>query len=350
MLAPVTHILPVTHIQRTRRLPTDGRVLVRTNQKVNATDVVAEAHQEGKHILINVRRALGLASTKETDSLIERKVGEKIQKGDVIARTGRAMPKVVRAPENGEIVAINNGQVLLEVESKLFQLRAGFSGNIVDLLPDRGVIIEAHGALVQGIWGNNQIDQGLMVVLAQTAGEALTRNRLDVSLRGAVILGGYCTDAEALKMANELPLRGLILGGMAAGLIPLANKLVFPLIVVDGFGPTSMNAAAFKLLSTNEKRETCLNAAPWNISSGERPEVIIPLPVEGNLPKETDEFKPEQVVRIQGAPYTGQIATLVRVRPWLTALPNGLRVPAGDVRLESTEVVSVPLANLDVLE
>ena len=350
MLAPVTHILPVTHIQRTRRLPTNGRVLVRTNQKVNAADVVAEAHQEGKHILINVRRALGLASTKETDSLIERKVGEKIQKGDVIARMGRAMPKVVRSPENGQIVAINNGQVLLEVESKLFQLRAGFSGNIVDLLPDRGVIIEAHGALVQGIWGNNQVDQGLLLVLAQSASEALTRDRLDVSLRGAVLLGGYCTDAEALKTANELPLRGLILGGMSAGLIPLANKLVFPLIVVDGFGPTPMNTAAFKLLSTNEKRETCLNAAPWDLSSGERPEVIIPLPVEGNLPKETDEFKPDQVVRIQGAPYTGQIATLVRMRPWLTALPNGLRVPAADVRLESNEVVSVPLANLDVLE
>ncbi len=126
MLAPVTHFLAVTHIQRTRRLPTDGRVLVRTNQKVNATDVVAEAHQEGKHILVNVRRALGLASTKETDSLIERKVGEKIQKGDVIARTGRVMPKVVRAPEDGEIVAINNGQVLLEVESKLFQLESRF--------------------------------------------------------------------------------------------------------------------------------------------------------------------------------------------------------------------------------
>jgi hypothetical protein len=230
------------------------------------------------------------------------------------------------------------------------QLRAGFNGNIVDLLPDRGVVIEAHGALVQGIWGNNRIDQGLMLVVAQTAGEALTRDRLDVSMRGAVILGGYCTDADALKMANELPLRGLILGGMAAGLIPQANKLVFPLIVLDGFGAVPMNSAAFKLLSTNEKRETCLNAAPWNLSGGERPEVVIPLAVEGNLPKESDEFKPEQVVRIQGAPYTGQIAMLVRVRPWLTALPNGLRVPAADVRLESTEVVSVPLANLDVLE
>jgi hypothetical protein len=350
MLAPVTHILPVTHIQRSRRLPIDGRVLVRTNQKVKATDIVAEAHQEGKHILVNVRRALGQESNKETDSLIERKVGEKIQKGDVIARTGRVMPKVVRAPEDGVIVAINNGQVLLEVESKLVQLRAGFNGNIVDLLPDRGVVIEAHGALVQGIWGNNRIDQGLMLVVAQTAGEALTRDRLDVSMRGAVILGGYCTDADALKMANELPLRGLILGGMAAGLIPQANKLVFPLIVLDGFGAVPMNSAAFKLLSTNEKRETCLNAAPWNLSGGERPEVVIPLAVEGNLPKESDEFKPEQVVRIQGAPYTGQIATLVRVRPWLTALPNGLRVPAADVRLESTEVVSVPLANLDVLE
>ncbi len=170
------------------------------------------------------------------------------------------------------------------------------------MLPDRGVIIEAHGALVQGIWGNNQIDQGLLLVLAQSAGEALTRDRLDVSMRGAVILGGYCTDPEALKMANDLPLRGLILGGMSAGLIPLANKLVFPLIVLDGFGPAPMNNAAFKLLSTNDKTGNLFERPPWNLSDGERPEVIIPLPVEGNLPKETDEYKPEQVVRIQGAP------------------------------------------------
>jgi hypothetical protein len=350
MLAPVTHILPVTHIQRTLRLPTNGRVLVRTNQKVNATDIIAEAHQEGRHILVNVRRALGLASTKETESLIDRKVGEKVQKGDVIAKIGRFLPKVVRAPEDGEIVAINNGQVLLEVEARLFQLKAGFSGSVAEVLPDRGAIIEAHGTLIQGIWGNNQIDQGLMLALAQTAGEALTRDRLDVSMRSAVIVGGYCADPEALRMSNELPLRGMIVGGMEAALIPLANTLVFPLIVLDGFGPVPMNSAAFKLLSTNDKREICLNAAAWNLSTGDRPEVIIPLPVEGRLPKETDEFKPEQVVRIQGAPYTGQIATLVRVRPWLTALPNGLRVPAADVRLESNEVVSIPLANLDVLE
>ena len=350
MLAPVTHILPVTHIQRTRRLPADGRVLVSTNQKVNTTDVIAESHQEGKHVLINVRRALGLPSTKDTESLIERKVGEKVQKGDVIATAGRFLPKVVRSPEDGEIVSINNGQVLLEVDSKVFQLKAGFSGNVIEVLPDRGAIIETHGALIQGIWGNKQIDQGLLLALAQTADEALNRDRLDVSMRGAVILCGYCADADVLKMANELPLRGLILGGMEAELIPLANTLFFPIIVLDGFGPCPVNSAAFKLLSTNEKRDICLNAAAWNLSSGERPEIVIPLPVEGNLPKETDEFKPDQEVRIQGAPYTGQIATLVRVRPWLTALPNGLRVPAADVRLESNEVVSIPHANLDVLE
>jgi len=350
MLAPITHILPVTHIQRVRQLPTDGRVLVRSNQKVNTTDVIAEARQEGKHVLVNVRRALGLASTKDTESLIDRKVGEKVQKGDVIATYGKFLPKVVRSPEDGDIVAINNGQVLLEVDSKVFQLKAGFSGTVVEVLPDRGAIIETHGTLVQGIWGNNQIDQGMMLALAQTADEALKKERLDVSMRGAVLLCGYCADAEALKMANELPLRGLILGGIEAELISLASTLSFPLIVLDGFGPLAVNSAAFKLLSSNEKREICLNAAAWNLSSGERPEVIIPLPVEGTLPKETDEFKPDQEVRIQGAPYTGQIGILVRVRPWLTALPNGLRVPAADVRLESNEVVSIPLANLDVLE
>ena len=69
MQAPVTHILPLTYIRRPRLLPVPGRVLVHPGQKVNASDIVAEGHALGQHILIDVRRALGITRADEAVSL-----------------------------------------------------------------------------------------------------------------------------------------------------------------------------------------------------------------------------------------------------------------------------------------
>jgi hypothetical protein len=350
MLATVTHILPLSRIRRARLLPGTGKVLVRTNQKVATADPIAEANMGGKHMVVNVRRALGISNVKDVERLIDRKVGEKLQKGDVIAQLGSFLPRVVRAPADGEIVAINNGQVLLEVQATLFQVKAGFSGVVTEIVPERGAIIETHGVLIQGVWGNKIVDQGMLLTLAKSTDDVITRERLDVSMRGAVVMAGHCARADALTMANELPLRGLILGSMKAELVPLANTLSFPLIVLDGFGQIPMNSAAFRLLSTNEKRDVNLNATPWNPQFGDRPEIVIPLPVEGELPREVDDFRPNQTVRVQGAPYASQIGTLIQVKTGTTTLMNGLRVPAADIRLENDEIVSIPLANLDVLE
>jgi hypothetical protein len=350
MLAPITHVLPATTIRRTRLLPSRGRVLVRTKQKVNANDIIAESRGEGKHIIINVRRSLGLNSIKEAEELIEHHIGDKIQKGDVIAQQGRIIHKVVRAPADGEIMAITNGQILLEMATPSSPLKAGYSGIVTEIIPELGAVIETNGALVQGIWGNNQVEQGLLMILARSSDEIITRDRLDASMRGSVIVAGHCANPEVLTMANEIPLRGMILGSMKSELIPLANSMDIPLIILDGFGQTPIDSAAYRLLTTNEKREVCLNATNWNHFSGERPEIIIPIPGEGRLPKETTEFKLNQLTRIQGAPFNGQVGTLVRIRPGLTTLPNGLHVPAADIHLENNEIVSIPLANLDVLE
>jgi hypothetical protein len=350
MLAPVTHIIPLSKIRRARRLPIAGRVQVRLNQKVSATDVIAVSAMSGQHVLIDVRKALNITRGEDVDKLIERKVGEKLQKGDVVAQTGGLFSRVVRSPTEGVIVSIIGGQVMLELASSPIQLLAGIPGTVVELLPERGAVIESDGALLQGVWGNNRVDAGLLISLARSADEEIVRSRIDVSMRGAVILAGYCAQPEVFRAADELPLRGLILGSMSADLIPVANKVVFPVILLEGFGRLPINATAFNLLTSNEKRDTTLNAANWNSFTGERPEVVIPLPANGEIGAETDFFKAGQTVRIQGAPYQGIVGVLEQVRPGLTRMPNALRVPAADVRLENNEVIVAPLANLDVLE
>jgi hypothetical protein len=350
MIAPVTHILPLTHIRRARLLPENGRVMVRAGQKVNATDVVAESPQQSRHVLVDVRNGLRLNRKDALENYMDRQVGDRLQEGDVIGEAGGLFKRIVRSPVDGVIVAITGGRVLIEVPDAPYTLQAGITGVVTEIIPERGVIIDADGALVQGIWGNGIIDLGVLLSLIRSPEDSITRDRLDVSMRGAVVLAGCCESADVIQAAADLPLRGLILSSMSSDVIPAAKKAPFPIIVLEGFGNIPMGSAAFKLLTTSEKRDVSINAAVWDPFTGQRPEVLVTLPVDGKIAPEVLTFKVGQTVRVQMPPYIGQIGTLTKILPGRSRLSNGLRVPAGEVKLENKVQVTLPLMNLDVLE
>lgn len=351
MLAPVVHILPLTRIRRERMLPVPGKVLVRNGQKVSTTDVIAEARLNPEHLLLNIARGLGLPEGK-ADGYLQCKTGMKVAQGDILAGPVGMTQRVVRAPKNGKVIVAGGGQILLELDTPPFELQAGLPGIVVHLIEERGATIETTGSLIQGVYGNGRLDFGLMYVLMRTPDDLLTTDRLDVSLRGSIILGGYCKDPEVLKSAASLPLRAMILASMDAALLPLAERVRFPILIVEGFGQRPMNTAAYNLLTTNERREVAVNAQAWDAFNGARPEIIIPLPatVEPPLPPDTDRFAAGQQVRLVRHPSQGGIGTIIEIRPGLTPMPSGITVPAAEVQLEGGEKALVPLANLEVIE
>lgn len=350
MHAPVNHIVGFATIVRERLLPVKGDTLVRLNQKVSSNDVIAEARFAREHVLLDVARTLR-ASPKTADKLITCKVDDRLAAGAEIAAGRGLFPRTVTVPRDGLVVAVGGGQVLMEVGETKIELRAGIPGVVIEVVPDRGVVIQTTGALIQGVWGNGRIDAGQLVNLAESPEGVLTASRLDVSMRGSVILGGMVKDAETLKAAAELPVRGLILSSIYPSLIQQAREMRYPIIAIDGFGPMPMNSIAYKLLSTNVKRDVTVNAETYDRYSGARPEVIIPLPINSDAPilHETETFAPGLQVRMRRPPGLGMIGSIVAIKPGLTILPSGLRAQAAEIKLENGETVIAPLVNLEVV-
>jgi hypothetical protein len=349
MLAPIVQISQNTIISRKRKLPTTGKVVVRQGQKVEARDIIAEAILAPEHTLLDISRNLNVSAEK-ADDLIQLSAGESVNKGDLIAGPAGITQRVVRAPQNGRIVLAGDGIVLMQVNSTPHEIRAGMPGTITNLIPERGAVIETYGALVQGVWGNGHAEFGLMQAKLASPDEHFLNEHLDVSLRGGILVAGYCADAQVLQKAAEIPLRGLIFASMDSALIPVALKMPYPILVLEGFGYHPMNAIGYNVLTSNSRKEISLNAAHLDLDQGIRPEVVIPLDVTNELEdtsQSVDDFALGNHVRIIRAPHVGKVGTIESLSPRAIIFPSGVRAVGAEVKLENGEHSTVPLANLE---
>jgi hypothetical protein len=350
MQSQVTHILPRAAIRRERLMAADGRIIARRGQQVQPADIVAEAKVRPEHLLLDIGRGLGLSSS-EADHYIQRRAGDEVGEGDVIAGPVGLTRRLIRTPRAGTVVVAGGGQVLLELEGEISELKAGYSGLVADIIGERGVVIEAVGSLIQGVWGNGKINFGLLNVLAKNIDEIVTPSMMDVSLRGAVVIACHCEDERVLTSAEELPVRGIILASMNSALVPTALNMSYPILLVEGFGKLPMNQDAFHILTSGSMREVSVNAESWNRITNNRPEALIALP-DGTLPEATIDsaaFSVGQSVRVVSPPYKSMLGTLTNLLPGLSVLPNGLKAQAAGVRLLTGDTVQVPLSNLEII-
>lgn len=350
MLAPVTHIHPLAKIRRTRTLPDKGNVLVLMGQQVQPQDVIAESCPKTRHTLIDVPAALGIPHQRFHRSMITRGVGDRLLKGDILAETKKRLNRVLRAQADGEIIMISRGRVLYELQETPQPMTADYPGTVAEVIPEYGVVIEVTGALIQGKWGNGRVSSGPLQCIHTDAGGMLTSAHMDSSLRGLIGVAGQCRDQAALLAAAELPVKGLILGSMSARLIETALQLPFPLVLLEGFTGTGINQAAAKILYEHEKRDACLNAAIPERYSGERPEVIIPLPESADALADVNEYQAGKMVRVMDDQYKSSIGIIEAVYPEAVLLSNGLRAKIASVRLENNKKITLPVVNLEILD
>ena len=350
MISKVKHIHSFISIKRERVLPVAGHVLVRRMQKVSPADVIVVAPLAPQFILMDISQGLNVNAAR-ADELLQRQAGEDLVQGDVIAGPVGMFQRVVRAPQAGVVRIAGEGKVLYEITSPDFELQAGMEGTITNIIPDRGAIIETKGALIQGVWGNGKITYGVVQPISNDMLQELVVEQLDIGFRGAIITAGFCKKPEVLEAAGIVPIKGLILGSMSSALIPLAKKMDYPIMVIDGFRETPMNRAAEAILIENKDKNIALNAQELDTNQGNFPEGIISQSStsEPDLPSESETLKVGKKVIIINGPQSPQIGEIDKIITGNQVLANGVETRLAEIKLANDKSTVLPLTNLEIL-
>jgi hypothetical protein len=164
-------------------------------------------------------------------------------------------------------------------------------------------------------------------------------------------VGGWILDREVLEQAEEVEVRGIIAGGVSAELCPLLETLSVPVMITEGFGDLPIADPVFELLNAHLGREAMITAETRVRWGASRPEIVIPLRLEGEVLPEESQLGGLEIgtqVRVVRDPYLGAIGTISHLPDRPHRIESGARVPVAELVLAAgEETVFVPLANLE---
>lgn len=355
-ILPQTRVLPLTRIQRERRLPVNGNILVNMGSRVNALDVIARSEAAGRLHPIPIARYMQSSEATLHKHLLK-PPGAKVEAGEIIASKREffgTLRRIYRAPGPGRIAAVQRTWMALELTDVPFELRALYRGSVVNVMPQVGVVIEATGALVQGVWGSGGEGCGPLKKVVDAPDAILTDEKIDVSARGAILLAGGGATENAIRSAVMEHAAGMIVGGLSPQVKDLVVTSGFPTLVTDGFGERAMAAPIFELLNAHVGEEATLNTTTRTRDGTVRPEVFVPVaPSAGAVTAAPPANLTTEVgarVRIIAAPQLGEIGKIVKIPKMPQTLESGISAWSAEIQLSTGPHVFVPWENLELID
>jgi hypothetical protein len=358
-----------TVLRKTRRLPLPGQVLVKLGDAVRARDVLAATQLPGKVHLLNAANQLGIAAD-EVDKALLCQVGSPIAKGQLLGEWrsffGLFRAKLV-SPIDGtfESVSAVTGQAVLRGAPVPVEVTAYIDGQVVDVIEREGAVVETRAAVVQGIFGLAGEANAPLCVVASGPDQPLTESDIRPEHAGKILVGGGRATLAALRAAVATGVAGVVVGGFAyqdvkellgydVGVaVTGTEKLPTTVVVTEGFGDIAMARATFELLGAHDGEDASITGATQIRAGVIRPEVVIPHQRARTSAIEVTERGGLDVgapVRCIRAPYFGRIGEITALPVELAKMPSETRVRVVEVRLGDSEVVTVPRANVEVIE
>jgi hypothetical protein len=337
-------------IRRERVLPKGGEIVVRVGQEVSPIQVVARTTMASDFAIMSAAEKLGV-EPDELGEYLRVEKGSSVEAGAVLASRKRLLvERQVISPVDGVFFDVVNGRIAIQPTSDWLELRALVAGRVVSYVGNRGVMLETSGSLIQAAWGSGQEGVGRLKLLGNAPSTVLTPDHLTGDVTGQVLGIGCLNSLELFHRAEDLGVRGLIVGSATAEVCRASQLSPLPLIVTDGVGSSGMAEPVFQLLQQSNGRSVSLFGV-YKMASGQRPEIILPQAAAIGLDaaKVYKTLEPGQLVRILSMAHAGQVGTIKHIYTRLQPTSIGFKLPGVDVVLSDGQVVFVPSANLDVI-
>lgn len=360
-------------IEKERRLPLEGEVLVQVGATVKAEDVVAQADLPGNVQLVNIANLLSVPPEEIAEYMLK-PVGETVSKDEVIATTKGIFglfKSQALSPIDGTIESVSDvtGQVILREPPVPVEVKAYTDGTVTETVPNEGVTVETYGSYIQGIFGVGGETVGSLTIVAESPSDELTADQILPEHRDNILVGGSLVATEAIQKAIEQGVKGIIAGGIDdADLRELlgyelgvaitgSEALGITLVITEGFGSIAMAEQTFSLLKARESRQTSINGATQIRAGVVRPEIVIPLLSETTgSTSDAEDGASEGVlevgssVRIIREPYFGKLGRVTELPVELHNLETEAQVRVLCVELENGEQTTLPRANVEAIE
>ena len=359
-----------THQVR-RLLPIPGDVLVKVGDEVGAEDVVAETFMPGDITPLNIANLLSLPPADVPECMLKSE-GDRIEIDEPLARTKGIfglLKNTCKSKVAGTVETISSvtGQVMVRGEPEPVQVRAYLTGRVVEVLPDEGCVIEADLTFIQGIFGIGGETYGRIVMACASHEQELTADLIKPVMANCIIVGGARMTDEAISRARDIGAVAVVSGGMddedlrdflgydLGVAITGTEDVNLTIIVTEGFGEIAMARRTFDLLASRAGADASLNGATQIRAGVMRPEILIPLTGEARTQDAVAKQKAGQLdvgrpVRIIRDPYFGLIGSVHALPPEPQTLDSGSKARVLEVKLDSGESVTIPRANVELIE
>ncbi|HIC39112.1 MAG TPA: hypothetical protein EYO79_06555 [Candidatus Marinimicrobia bacterium] len=367
---PGLKVLHETKINKERRLPLKGTVVVENGTTVQPDDIVAKTDLPGNVQMVNVANQLNIDADDVNDAMTV-KVGSEVRKDDMIAETKGLFGMFksnVTAPVDGtiEIISDTTGQVVIREAPIPVEIDAYMSGRIKEVIPEEGVVIESEGVFIQGIFGIGGESRGDLAVIVKDREEEITEELITSELAGKIVVGGSFISLKAYKKAIQMKVAGVVVGGFnyfdledilgyTLGVaITGSEDLVTSLILTEGYGKIRMGSQTFDLLKEHHGKFTSVNGATQIRAGVIRPEIVIPLSRNELKGDHKDAHASEGIqagslVRVIRAPYFGRMGKVVDLPSELRKMESETMVRVAIIEIDG-ENIEIPRANLEMVE
>ena len=369
---PGLRVTPWATIRKERRLPLAGEVLVGRGARVTAEQVVARTELPGNVQPLKAASILGQHQADLRECMLKRE-GDPVRRGEVIA-TSKSFFGLFKAhclsPTDGTIESISTvtGQVIVREPPIPVQVDAYVAGEVVEVIPREGVVVETQGAFIQGIFGVGGETHGTIHMAVASPEEPLTLEHLREEPPGRVLVGGSLVTEPVLREAARRGVRAVVAGGLDASelqkflgydlgvAITGSEQLGLTVVITEGFGRMSMAARTFELLGRHEGRACAVNGATQIRAGVMRPEIVLSLTrAEAGVGAErlfdmAQGLREGSPVRVIRAPYFGRLGAVTELPPELALVESGAKVRILKVRFADGEEALVPRANVEMIE